>query len=210
MGTPLVRRIESHSASRKGPNGLYNGRGRIRADKVRCLKDIAGNRPAVQIALHLITPQQAERVCLLFGFDPLRHQFEAERLTEAHNGGRQRQATGPGWHPPVLWHRKASSGTLQPRVSWRARDARFSLAVMKMMGVAAEPMRFWRRSATTNPSPAGREMSKTTTSGLLLRTADTALIASFAVYTMYPMLFSCSALHRQQARSSAVIASATR
>src|ERR1700722_3530553 len=86
----------------------------------------------------------------------------------------------------------------------RSRSAGFSLEVMKMIGVAADPLRFCSRSATKNPSPAGSEISRTTTSGWFLRTADTALTASLAVYTVYPML-----LRRTPMPSRIVLSSST-
>lgn len=78
---------------------------------------------------------------------------------------------------------------MAPSFIARSRNPGFSLAVTKMIGVAAVEMRFWRRAATMNPSPAGNEMSSTMTSGLFLRTAEMALTASLAAYTVYPMLF---------------------
>ena len=47
----------------------------------------------------------------------------------------------------------------------RSRSAGLSLEVMKMIGVAADPLRFCSRSATRNPSPAGSEKGCPATDG---------------------------------------------
>src|SRR5882757_10984823 len=49
-----------------------------------------------------------------------------------------------------------------PNLIARSRSIGFSFAVIKMIGVAADPTRVCRRSETRKPSPAGSEMSNTT------------------------------------------------